>query len=183
MENKLKFRNWWLLSIQGLIMLCLGISLLFGFKDDLAKTSRLAGIFIILSGITVTLFAFSNVKNFPFWFYLFEGMCELAIGFVLIHIRKFILPAQFAVITVTWIFILGVLFFISLIEKKKLNLYSAIRIFYGIISVISGILILINQPVQFTRTELLVGIYAFLVSFSYLINSLSFSVKRLIIEN
>ena len=96
MEKRPAFRNWWLLSVKGLTLLILGIFLLFRYTNELNTTSKFFGIFLLLSGIFIGIFALSNIKMVPFWYYLIEGLSEIALGFILIVIHSQIIPAEFS---------------------------------------------------------------------------------------
>ena len=125
MEN-IRLNKYWIIGIQGLIMLFFGIAALANPEVTLLTITRFFGAILLLSGIILLILTKTKESKLSeFWFY--EGIANIIIGFIFL-----ILPA---LVTNIFIIILGLSalivgvrnLWITLKDKAKLFSINIIR--------------------------------------------------------
>jgi len=97
MEN-IRLNSYWIVGIQGLIMLFFGIAALASPEVTLITITRFFGVILLLSGILLIILTKTKSNTLSeFWFY--EGIANIIVGFIFL-----ILPA---LVTNIFIIILG----------------------------------------------------------------------------
>ena len=158
MEIKL-FKNWWLLTLKGVLSIIFGLFLLIVSKWTKDQNRILIGIkpiiifgiIVVISGILLVYGAITHRRsNSESKFWLMEGIFDVLVGGTLfVFIIKFIkhpVPIRyvFHYIIIFWISVMGILQIISAIRLKKLMENWWVLLFTGIISIMFSVLIFID---------------------------------------
>jgi uncharacterized membrane protein HdeD (DUF308 family) len=78
------FRNWWLLSVKGALLLIMGVFVLFNATWTLAAIVFYLGILAVVGGVAEVALAIMN-RDQPTWTgFLLEGLLDIAIGILLL---------------------------------------------------------------------------------------------------
>lgn len=97
MEN-IRLNSYWIVGVQGLIMLFFGIAALASPEVTLISITRFFGIILLLSGILLIVLTRTKCNALSeFWFY--EGIANIIIGFIFLILS--------ALVTNIFIIILG----------------------------------------------------------------------------
>ncbi len=180
------FKNWWLLSLKGLLAIIFGIIVLALRKETVStletilgeisftlpriNVPRIApyfGLVIIISGILIISGAIAHKKNNQKWrWWLFEGSLDIMFGIALI-ILAFIKPNWLGAIMIQllalWVTLIGIMQMISAFRLRDYMQNWWILLFTGLLSIMIGILLFINP---FTHTNIgnlaVIGLFAVL---------------------
>ncbi|MFO7790721.1 MAG: HdeD family acid-resistance protein [Bacteroidota bacterium] len=163
-HSKLSYANGVLSILFGLIAIV--------FPDIAIIT--LAVFFAIgfmLGGIFMTAGAIRGRNVIPNWqLVLLEGILGIAIGIVILVLPKDV-AAFFLVIAGVWAIITGLMFLFYWIRKTHSQMFKFISVVIGVISVLVGIVFIVN-PFESTRLiVILIGIYALIFGIYSIINT------------
>jgi uncharacterized membrane protein HdeD (DUF308 family) len=165
-------KNWWLLTIKGMLTFMFGI---------LATTTQLAtdmvfskvfGTLLILCGLLLLMIVFKERKNIQDrnW-RLTEGFIDLIIGLILIAHTQITVSEFLSIITI-WISFMGVLQISNGYRLRGLYNHYWILIFNGILAIAFAILVF-TQPIHTTiNMMILIGLYTTVFGGFLIISSL-----------
>ncbi len=183
----ISIKNWWLLSLKGLIFIFLGMYI---FKFPVSGMLGLViygGISLFISGIIIAIFAFSTrLQNAGWGWQLGEGLLDVIVAIILF------LNLGLTIITLPYVFaiyglITGIFWIIqSTFLKRKGYSFWNIVLIGGLLSFIIGLLIFFH-PIYASLT--IVGIIGslfivhgiFLILFSFLVKRIKTEIKNRII--
>lgn len=171
-------KNWWLITLKGLIFIFLGIHILKSPVSGMLGLIVFGGVLLFLSGIIIISFAISTRKTNPNWTWqLSEGVLDLLLAFIMllnIGLTAITLPFVFA-----FFGILTGIFWImeSLYFKHNLYRYWSVALIAGIFCILIGILIFYRPMLAAFTIFAFIGIMfvvqgIFLVLFSLAIASI-----------
>ena len=193
------FKNWWLLSLKGILAIIFGIIVLalrketyskletiFGeikFNLPMLNVPRIApyfGLVIIVSGILIISGAITHKKSNQRWrWWLVEGSLDFMFGTFLI-ILAFFKPNYVGAIMIQimalWITLIGTMQIISAFRLRDNMQNWWILLFTGLFSIMIGILLFIN-PFTGTNIGNLAVIGLFTILFGVLIVFISKKLK------
>ncbi len=166
-------KNWWLLLIRGILAIVFGliailspgivlVTLLFYF----GFVAILSGIFLIIEGIAIK----SNDKGLR----ILEGLFSLVVGILFLLMPGFVLSFVMYFIAF-WAIIGGILQIVHAVKLRNTIPNEWLAILNGIITLIFGILVLINILAGAHALIIVFGFYAIISGL--LMISLSFKVK------
>jgi uncharacterized membrane protein HdeD (DUF308 family) len=138
----IRSKNWWLITLKGLIFIFLGIYILKFPVSGMLGLIVYGGVLLLLSGIIIISFAISTRKINPNWTWqLSEGILDILLALILlsnIGLTAITLPYVFA-----FFGILTGIFWImeSLYFKRNRYRYWPVALIAGIFSILIGTLI------------------------------------------
>jgi hypothetical protein len=165
-------KNWFLTSLNGILAILFGIvALTFPSITVLALVIYFA-ISVLIGGIGLTFVAFRLKNENPNWsFILLEGIIGLLFGLIILLRPEFTAVVLITLIGI-WSIILGVIFTIAFFRIKYSNAIRNVYLTIGVISLLFGLLIVVN-PFEGPRTVIvLIGLYAITYGVFSIINNL-----------
>ena len=180
----ISIKNWWLISLKGLIFIFLGMYI---FKFPVSGMLGLViygGISLFISGIFIAIFALSTRKHNAGWgWQLGEGLLDILVAIILL------LNLGLTIITLPYVFaiyglITGIFWIIqSTFLKRKGYSFWNIVLIGGLLSLLIGLLIFLH-PILAAIT--IVGIIGslfmvhgiFLILFSFLVKRIKTEIRN-----
>ena len=165
----IRSKNWWLITLKGLIFIFLGIHILKFPVGGMLGLIIFGGVSLFLSGIIIISFAISTRKLNPNWTWqLSEGILDLLLALILllnIGLTAITLPFVFA-----FFGILSGIFWImeALYFRRNGYRYWHVAIVAGIFSILIGILIFYRPVLAALTIVAIIGIM-FIVQGSFLL--------------
>ncbi len=147
---------WWLVLLDGIIALILGILLLFWTGPTLLVTITFIGVYWLISGIFILASVFVDRTGWG-WKLLSGILAFLAGLFVLAYplYSALLLPAIFAIFIGVWGLVVGA---VHLVQAFRGGGWGAGIL--GVLSIIFGILILTHPLISAVALVLIVAIFA-----------------------
>ena len=163
MEN-VKFKFWWVLLIKGLAALIFGIYTFVNPSDSLLAFVTALGIFLLVMGgslIAAAIFSPPENPNHGLW--LFQGIFNTLLGFLVLWNKGFSEVALIYLI-VAWFFVSGAIKIANGLVNRKSLANWWVTLSGGIIVIFFGILIVMNIEGEGARTLIgLVGTGAVII--------------------
>ncbi len=144
MEMRL-FKNWWLMTLKGLLAIGFGIVVLI-LQYPLIKSSLAVsfGILVLVSGIMIITGAFIHKRDSPRWmWWLIEGIIDIMIGAFFVF-RPEMAKAFFLYFLALWACIIGI---IQILTSFRMINYMErwwFMLLSGVFSILFAVLIFIN---------------------------------------
>ena len=169
-------RNWWKLLVRGLVAISFGLMLWLLPGISLALLVLFFGAFVLADGILGIWMAISGRKEYENWWeLLLWGIVDIGIG-----ILTFISPSATAVALVifiaVWAIATGVLQIAVAIRLRREIAGEWLLILGGLLSVVLGILFMVQPGTGALALVWLIGTYAFL--FGLLLVFLAFKMRN-----
>ncbi len=160
--QKWLYKNWWVLSINGLIAMLFGI-VAFRVPIETFKSFVFSfGILILVSGIILIIIGFHNMKKKKHWvFLLLEGIFNLAVGVVIIFNSKITIDL-FMVFFGIWALVLGIGQGIIGIKLKNTKPGNMLLYFNALLCLALGIILFYNPFISDSIFKKITGIIALL---------------------
>lgn len=170
-------RNWWKLLVRGLVAISFGLMLWLLPGISLALLVLFFGAFVLVDGILGIWMAISGRKEYENWWeLLLWGLVDIGIG-----ILTFISPGATAVALVifiaVWAIATGVLQIVVAIRLRREIEGEWLLILGGLLSVVLGILFMVQPGTGALALVWLIGTYAFI--FGLLLGFLAFKMRSL----
>ena len=152
--------NWDLVLLRGILAILFGIATLVLPPMTLVVLVTLFGAYALVSGIITTIMAIKDRKEQSDWgLYLLYGLVSIAAG-VLTFVYPGITTISLFYVIVAWAIASGILEIVLAIQLRKVIKGEWWLVLSGILSVVFGILCLV-QPVAGALSVLwLIGLYA-----------------------
>ncbi len=179
MSNEIKLvKNWWLLSIAGILLTLLGIWVFKNPVENYIGLSILFSVVLFISGIFEITFALSNTKVIKGWGWLLSsGVFDLIIGLILIsseNITMAVLPFIFGV----WLIFRGIVQINRGFLLKEAHFTNwGWSVFGGIVIVIFGFMVVYNPT--FGSASIIVWTCLIINIFRYFYNHIFFYYKKI----
>jgi uncharacterized membrane protein HdeD (DUF308 family) len=169
-------RNWWALSLRGVLAIAFGIIALMWPGLTLGVLILLFGVYAFVDGILAIVSAVRAARRHARWWPVaFEGMLGIAAGVI-----AFLVPraAAWAVIlTVSvWALITGVLEIVAAVRLRKLVRGEWMLGLSGLLSIIVGLLLLVWPATGLLALVWMLAFYAIL--YGALLLALSIRLRR-----
>jgi len=152
--------NWWINIIKGILALTLGGLIVAKPDTALVVIATYFGLFAILGGIIVLLYAFWNQRNgIKSRFWMVEGSFNILIGLIVViypHISVSIFLAFFGI----WAVIIGILQLMAFKRYRNLNMHAGTILISAILSLAIGAVLFFNPFESAKVIAVLVGVYA-----------------------
>jgi uncharacterized membrane protein HdeD (DUF308 family) len=178
----IRSKNWWLISLKGIIFVFLGIYI---FKFPVSGMLGLiiyGGISLFISGIILAIFATTTRKNHKEWAWqLAEGLLDMVIAIILLSnvgLTAVTLPFVFAFYGI----LTGIFWMVQAIFfKLKGYKFWPIALVAGLFSLVIGILIFIRPILAAFTIVGIIGIMFIVMGFFLMLFSIEISkVKKIV---
>jgi len=143
MEEK-KFKKWWVLAVNGLIALLLGILIISLPATTLIIICKYFGLVILACGLALLFIAYYNIKNKKSYaLILLESFITIILGvLILIYTRKTL--EIFVILIGIWAIIIGISQLAILIDNNYSVSGKHLFLFNGLLTVVLGVFMLFN---------------------------------------
>ena len=171
MEIRL-FKNWWLMTLKGLLAIGFGLVMLIR-KYPLMKSSLAIsfGIIILASGAMIITGAFLHKRINPRWnWWLFEGIIDIVIGTFFVFSPN-LAKAFFLYFLSIWAFAIGI---IQIITAFRMITYLErwwSMLLTGILSILFAFLFFLNPLYTLMRVSVVVGLSCMIFGIILILNS------------
>ena len=169
-------KNWWVLLVNGIIALILGLFAVFSPQDTLVTLAKYFGFLVIIAGLILGIGVVNRMrKNEPYTWLLIEAIIIIILGAVILLYTEQTLMI-FAIIIGIWAITMGVMQFMILasikdeIENKNIILINAL------ITVAFGIVLFFNPFTGMKIFTILIGVAALIIGVMMIM--VAFSVKK-----
>jgi len=168
--------NWYLLLLRGILAFLFGIATLVMPAVTLVTLVALFGAYALVNGLITTVMAIKDRKaNEDWWLWLLYGLVSVAAG-VLTFVYPGITAVSLFYLIVAWAIASGVLEIVLAIQLRKVIEGEWLMVLGGILSVVFGVLCIV-QPVAGALSVLwLIGGYA--IVFGVLLVVLAFRLRN-----
>lgn len=153
-------KNWWILTIKGLITFTLGLLVIFMKPDNLMLIAGIFALLLIFSGISMILLSIWNKRKFPDrdW-KLTEGFIDLIIGLIIISFSSPD-PGIFIALVTIWISFMGILQISSGYRMRGLFNHYWILVFNGLLAIGFTIIMYTHPVYELVTMIILIGLQA-----------------------
>ncbi len=151
-------KNWWMLTIKGLITFVFGLITISAPISVLPIISQIFGLLIILSGISLTLLSF-KIKDRDRNWRLTEGFIDMIIGLIIISFSG-MTSSIFLSLTAIWISFMGILQISNGYRLRGLFNHYWILIFNGILAIAFATIIFTHTYHGIMTLVILIGLQA-----------------------
>jgi uncharacterized membrane protein HdeD (DUF308 family) len=152
-------KYWWTFVVRGILAIVFGLIALVWPGITLMVLVVLFGIYVIIEGVLSLVAAFNNRWMKSWWILLMEGLAGIVIGCV-----AFIWPGLTAVVLLIfiaiWAIFTGLLEIGAAIQLRKEIQGEWILALTGVLSILIGLILLINPGAGVLAVVWLIGIYA-----------------------
>lgn len=175
MEEK-KFKKWWVLAVNGLIALLLGILIISIPATTLIIIGKYFGLVILVGGLILLSTVFYNIKKEKsYGLILIESVIIIILGIlILIYTRKTL--EIFVILIGIWAIIIGISQLAILIDKNYYTSGKYLFLFNGLLTVVLGVFMLFNPFAMGQFFITLAGIGA--IVFGILLIFFAFKIKE-----
>lgn len=167
-------KSWWVLLLFGIVSILIGGVLIFWPEQTLTVVTTLVGLFMVIAGIVrffMAIFA-SNVEHR--WLLAIFGMIGVALGVIIMRNPTETIKIIVLITALFWIIGGMVDFFRGITDSTAPD--RALRIGFGALSALFGVILLAWPDVTVTVFAILVGIYIVLLGILEIVAS--FQIKN-----
>jgi len=172
-------RDWWIYVLRGILAIAFGLLALIWPGLTVGILVLLFGIYVIFEGILALSAAFRNRHRKVWWVLLLEGIAGIVVG-----LFAFIWPGLTAVVLLifiaVWAILTGILEIGAALQLRKQFKGEWALLLTGILSILIGLILMINPGAGVLAVVWLIGIYAIL--FGVLLTILGFKAKNMKVE-
>ena len=170
-------RNWWLLALRGVIGILFGIGAFVWPGSTLAALVLVFGAYVFVDGIFAVVAGIGMRRQIDrWWLIVLEGVAGIILG--LLTFRS---PDTTALVLVTfiaaWSIVTGVLEIVTAVRIRAMIANEWLMILSGVVSIIFGILLIVQPGAGAISIVWLLGAYALL--FGILTLMLAFRLRGL----
>ena len=168
--------NWWMLALRGLVAIIFGVLAFVLPGMTLLTLVFLFGAYAIVNGVLALVHAFSAPKGYPrFGALIFTGIISIAAG-VLAFVWPGITALSLVLLIAAWAIVNGVFEIATAIRLRRVIEHEWLLALAGILSVLLGIVILLQPGVGALALVWWIG--GFAIAFGVLLVALAFRVRR-----
>ncbi len=164
-------KNWWLVALRGVVAVLFGILTLMNPGIALSSLVLLFGAYAIVDGVAAVWSSVTHRDQQGWWIHLLEGVVSVAAGVV-----TFVYPAITALILLyvvaIWAIMTGILEIWAAIQLRKEITGELWMGLSGLLSVIFGIILIVNPGPGLLTLLWIVSIYAIAFGVSLILLSL-----------
>jgi uncharacterized membrane protein HdeD (DUF308 family) len=166
-----KLNNWWLLTIAGIILICLGAFALISPLNAYLMLIQYAGFTILLNGLFLVVVAYGprGTLREKEWL-ITESVVDFAFGAVLLF-NSFLSLLAFPFLFGSWIMGKGLLKIVAALTLRKTIGGWLIVLAMGVLFIVFGVLIMYNPLPVKSGIALFIGLFAVLLGIIYLFDS------------
>ncbi len=153
----------WIITLKGILAIIFGLIALFYPGRSIAVLAHVFGFMLLIAGVIFIVGAIFHTKHNPSWSsWLLEGIIDLILGLIIVAFPVFAIGAFMLLIGI-WALLMGLW---RIYQAFKFKSQRGILLFGGIISLIFGILVLINPFAGAGAVMMVIGIWAIIFGLS-----------------
>lgn len=153
-------RNWWVFALRGLLSLLFGLMAIFLPEQSFMALVWVIGIYIIVDGVFMLVSAFSSGASSEGWWWLVIGAILAVILGILIVFNPLAASVGWIALIGFWAIFTGVTEIFTAIRLRKIIENEWWMILSGLISIIFGVLVLMNPFSGMFAIGIMIGVYA-----------------------
>jgi len=170
-------RNWWLVALRGLLAILFGLIAFVWPGATWLALILLFGMYAIVDGIFAMISGVIRSRYSPrWWVFLLEGFISLAAG-MFVLLRPGVAGLALVIVIAIWAVLTGILEVVAAIRLRREIRNEWMLGFAGFLSIVLGILMLLQPAAGGLVITLMLGSYALI--FGILLIALSFRLRRL----
>lgn len=174
-------KNWWVLLVNGIIALLLGLFAVFSPQDTLVTLAKYFGFLVILAGVILGIGVVIRMqKKEPYNWLLIEAIIIIILGAIILLYTEQTLMI-FAIIIGIWAITMGILQFMILASIKDEIENKSIILINAIITLAFGIALFFNPFAGMKIFTILIGIAALIMGVMMIM--VAFNVKKIQEDN
>lgn len=160
----------WIVTLKGILAVIFGLIALFYPGGTITFLTLVFGWMLIIAGVVFIVGAILHTKANTNWgSWLLEGIIDLILGLIIIIFPLFAVGV-FMILIGIWAILMGLWRFYL---ATKFRTQKGLLIFSGVVSVIFGILVLINPFAGAGAVMIVIGIWAIIFGISITVSSLT----------
>ncbi len=170
------FKNWWFLTLNGIIFILFGVLVLFSSRDFIATMVTYFGIIILIMGIVLLIIGINNFrKERQASVILLESVAAMTIGLILTFFPE--ASVNLVVILIgAWIVIIGIIQLVILVNFQGSSSLKTGLLINGLLTVALGVSLFFNPFTWAVFLIKAIGVLAvifglFLIWFSFRLRS------------
>lgn len=170
-------KNWWTFLLRGILALIFGVAAVVYPASAFLALVLIFGAFAFADGLLTLIAAFtSNAKSENWWWLIFSGLLGIIVGTLTI-IQPAAMASALVMIIGAWALLNGIFQTITAIRIRKLVTGEFWLILSGIISIVFGILLLLNPFAGVFAMGFVLGIFA--IVYGITLVGLSLNLRKL----
>ena len=170
-------RNWWLVVLRGLLAILFGLASFLWPEITWLALILLFGIYAIVDGVFAMISGASRSRySSRWWVFLLEGLISLTAG-VIVLLRPGLAGLALVIVIAVWAILTGILEILAAIRLRREIRNEWMLGFGGFMSIVLGILMLLQPAAGGLVITLMIGAYALI--FGILLVALGFRLRRL----
>ncbi len=176
METK-SFKNWWLLVINGLLAILVGILLIFFSRESLETIVRIIGIAVLAGGILLFLAALYYLKkDKSVALMMVEAILSITIGIIILLFPQNTLK-WFLILLGVWAIIVGIFQLVILVNTRKTVLNKNVILVNGLLTIGLGVFLMLYNLEFASALAKIMGIL--LALFGFVMIYLGFGIRKI----
>ncbi len=153
-------RNWWVFLLRGILALIFGIVAIVYPASAFVTLVLIFGAFALVEGIFTLIAVFtSNVRSENWWWLVVNGVLGIAVGLLTV-LQPVSMANAWIMIIGVWALVTGIFQVISAFRLRKVIVGEIWLILSGLLSVVFGILVLLDPFAGAVAVGVIIGIYA-----------------------
>ncbi len=161
-------RNWWAWALRGVVAILFGIATFIWPSISLAVLVALFGAYALVDGIFATIAALSHTEVPRWWVLLVEGLVGIGAG-VVAFLYPSITALALLMLIAAWAIVTGILEVVAAIQLRKEIEGEWMLALSGVLSVVFGVLLVLQPTAGALAVLWLIGAYAILFGVSELV--------------
>ena len=160
----------WIITLKGILAIIFGLVALFYPGMTVAVLTQVFGFMLLIAGVIFIVGAIFHTKHNKSWSsWLLEGIIDLILGLIIVAFPIFAIGA-FMILIGIWALLMGLW---RIYQAFKFKSQRGILLFGGVISLIFGILVLINPFAGAGAVMMVIGVWSIIFGLSVTFRSLS----------
>jgi len=155
---KAALKNWWILTIKGLITFLFGLMAISAPVSGTTILIQMFGFLLILSGLLLSYLSF-RIKDRDSSWRLTEGFIDLIFGLILISLSE-LTPAIFLSLVAIWISFMGILQISNGYRLRGLLNHYWLLIFNGVLAIAFATMVFTQPYHRVLTMVVLIGLQA-----------------------
>ena len=169
-------RNWWLVALRGLLAILFGLIAFVWPGVTWLALILLFGVYAIVDGIFAMVSGVIRSRySSRWWVFLLEGLISLAAG-VIVLLQPELAGLALVIVIAIWAVLTGILEIVAAIRLRREIRNEWMLGFAGFLSIVLGILMLLQPAAGGLVITLMIGSYALI--FGILLVALGFRLRR-----
>ncbi len=169
--KKLIFRDRMLSNLNSILLILFGVIALLFPSITLAAMAIFFAVFVLIGGLALMISSIRLRSINPYWYLqLFEGIVGILLGIVILAKPVFTAAILVTIIGI-WAILLGLIFLFAYFRRSLSAIDKSFIIATGILSLLFGLLIIINPFESSRAIVILIGVYVIAYGVFSIINT------------